>query len=85
MTAMPEGMYKMYTLKRWIIARHPNWKKNSAIVMHKCRIWSRRYEVVLSVFVPYRGGTCLGCNKKAPKDILTLDILYNDINYIPDI
>ena len=83
-TAIPSGMYEIYTLNRWIIARHPKWKKNSAIVMHKCRIWSLRYEIVLNEFIPNQGGTCLRCKKRAPEGILTVNILYNDVNYIPD-
>ena len=79
-TSMPEGMYKMYQSKRWIIGSHPKWAQHNAIILHKCHIWSLWYEVVLNPYLPDkhgRKGTCLGCGKKAPDSVLTVAVLYN--------
>lgn len=80
-TIMPEDMYKLYTYKRWIISRHPRWADGISVVMHKCKAWSLRYEVVLRADL---GGTCLNCKKKAPEKLLTLDVLFNFDSYSRD-
>ena len=77
-TALPDGMHETYNCKRWILGTNDNWDNGVHIILHKCNVLSRSYNVVLNPYLPNgKGGTCLGCKKKAPDEIITVAVLYN--------